>query len=362
MAEQAENPTPSGGDSIQERLESYLSPDEPKPQPEAAPQETKAEAAPESNDEPESDESDSESEPQLSLTDLAKYLGVDESALDLDELGALNLKTKVDGEEGKAKLSDLIASYQLKAHVDKESRAVAEQRRAFEAQASQYEQQIAARAQQVEDLANAAQHELNREFQNVDWQTLRVTDPAEYAASLQDYQARQAHINNIANQANQQRQQFSQRQQQDQGERVANNKQVSEQAMLENIPEWKDSATRGKEVTEVVSYMADDLKIPQNIPVSIDGISYSSFFQALNDGAFGHVPVVAFRKAMLYDRMQTSKTVMGKKVVSAPRLVKPGQAAPRNSNQTSVSNLRANVRKSGGKMGIEEYLLATGKV
>jgi len=28
----------------------------------------------------------------------------------------MNLKTKVDGEEGKAKLSDLITSYQLRAH------------------------------------------------------------------------------------------------------------------------------------------------------------------------------------------------------------------------------------------------------
>ena len=49
MEEQAENPTPSGGDSIQERLESYLSPDEPKkPQQEAeAQKETpQAEAAP----------------------------------------------------------------------------------------------------------------------------------------------------------------------------------------------------------------------------------------------------------------------------------------------------------------------------
>jgi hypothetical protein len=341
MAEQAENPTQSG-DSIQERLESYLSPDEPKkPQAEAQQETPQAEAAPETNDEPESDESDSESEPQLSTTDLAKYLGIDESLLDVDELGALNLKTKVDGEEGKAKLSDLIASYQLRAHVDKESRAVADQRKAFEAQVNEYHQQLAARAQQVEDLVAAAQHELNREFQNVDWQTLRVTDPAEYAASLQDYQARQAHINNIANQANQQRQQFSAKQQQDQAAFL----QEQAKALPTLIPEWSDPVVADKERGEIRDF-AISLGIPKD---DVDSISHAT-----------HVAIL--RKAMLYDRMQTSKTAMEKKVVSAPKLVKPGQTTPRNSNETSVNNLRANVRKSGGKLGVEEYLLATGKV
>lgn len=341
MTTQSENPTQSSGDSIQDRIEAYLSPEEPKPAAEAAPQ--AAEAAPTETPEvePSSDEGDHESEPQLSLTDLAKYLGVNETALDVDEAGALNLKTKVDGEEGKAKLSDLITSYQLRAHLDKETRAVAEQRKAIEAQSAWHEQQIAARARQVEDLTNAAQMELNREFQNVDWQTLRVTDPAEYAASLQDYQARQAHINNIANQANQHRQQFAAKQQQGHAAFL----QEQAQALPTLIPEWSDPVVADKERAEIRDF-ALNLGIAK---ADVDSISHAA-----------HVAVL--RKAMLYDRMQTSKTAMEKKVVSAPRLVKPGQTAPRNSNETSVRSLKASVQKSGGKMGIEEYLIATGKV
>lgn len=340
MTTQSENPTPSSGDSIQDRIEAYLSPEEPKPAAEAAePQEAAPTDTPEV--EPASDEGEQESEPQLSLTDLAKYLGVDETALDVDEAGALNLKTKVDGEEGKAKLSDLITSYQLRAHLDKETRAVAEQRRAIEAQNASYEQQLSARAQQVEDLANAAQMELNREFQNVDWQTLRVTDPAEYAASLQDYQARQAHINNIAAQAQAQRQGYTVQQQQKHEHFLKDQARV----LPTLIPEWNDPAVADKERAEIRDF-ALNLGISKT---DVDSISQAA-----------HVAIL--RKAMLYDRMQTSKTVMEKKVVSAPKLVKPGQTAPRNSNETSVRSLRANVQKSGGKMGIEEYLIATGKV
>lgn len=340
MTTQSENPTQSSGDSIQDRIEAYLLPEEPKP---AAEAEKPAEAAPTETpeDEPASDEGEQESEPQLSLTDLAKYLGVDETALDVDEAGALNLKTKVDGEEGKAKLSDLITSYQLRAHLDKETRAVAEQRKTIEAQNASYEQQLAARAQQVEDLANAAQMELNREFQNVDWQTLRVTDPAEYAASLQDYQARQAHINNIAGQAQAQRQQFTAKQQQDQIAFL----QEQAKALPALIPEWNDPVVADKERAEIRDFAL-------NLGVSkadVDSISQAA-----------HVAIL--RKAMMYDRMQTSKTAMEKKVVSAPKLVKPGHTAPRNSNETSVRSLRANVQKSGGKEGIEEYLIRTGKV
>lgn len=338
---QTENPTQSG-ESIQERLESLLSADEPQEENEAPQEEPTREAEPaEQEVETESDEGDEGNEPSLSLTDLAKYLKVDESLLDVDESGELSLKTKVDGTEGKAKLSDLLTSYQLRGHLDNQTRAVAEHQKALAQAAAQYEQQYQARVQQVEDLANAAQAELNREFQNVDWQTLRVTDPAEYAALIQDYQARQANIQNIAQTATQQRQQHEAMHQQQQAQTL----QAEFQALPQVIPEWSDKAVADREAAEIRTWALN-----QGIPkAEIDRVTRAA-----------HVAVM--RKAMLFDRMQESKSAVEKKVHSAPKLVKPGQTQPANSQETTLRSIKAQVQKSGGKQGITEYLLASGKV
>lgn len=338
---QTENPTQSG-ESIQERLESLLSADEPQEQQEASQEEPTSEAEPaEQEVETEDDEGNQDTEPSLSLTDLAKYLKVDESLLDVDESGELSLKTKVDGTEGKAKLSDLLTSYQLRGHLDNQTRAVAEQQKALAQYAAQQEAQVQARVQQVQDLANAAQMELNREFQNVDWQTLRVTDPAEYAALIQDYQARQAHINNIANNAAQQRQHYEAQQQHYMVETLK----AEAQALPTLIPEWKDPVVADKERTEIKEW-AINLGIPRE---EVEQVSKASY-------------VAVLRKAMMFDRMQSSKAAVEKKVHSAPKLVKPGQTQPANSQETNLRSIKAQVQKSGGKQGITEYLLASGKV
>lgn len=353
---QTENPTQSG-ESIQERVESFLSADEPQAENEAPQDEPNREAEPADTEEVETadDEGDEGSEPSLSLTDLARYLGVDESALDVDEAGQLNLKTKVDGQEGKAKLTDLLTSYQLRGHLDNQTRAVAEQQKAMQAQAAEMERAVQARVQHVQDLANAAQMELNREFQNVDWQTLRVTDPAEYAALIQDYQARQANISGVLQTAQQHRQQYDMQQAEAQKAMMNDLRTRSEQVIVEAIPEWSNPDVRKTEVTELAQTIRSEVE-------RFFGSEADRIMTEIDSGYYGPLPIIWARKAALYDRMQASKSVVEKKVHSAPKLVKPGQTQPANSQENTLRSIKAQVQKSGGKQGIAEYLLASGKV
>jgi len=341
MTTQADETIGTADDNIQERLEKYLSADEPQAKPEpAAPApeaEQGAEEVPEV--EPESDEGQAE-EPSLAVSDLAKYLGIDESALDVDESGELHLKTKVDGQEGKAKLQDLITSYQLRAHLDNETRAAAENRKALQAHAAQVEQTIQERLGYVENLTNAAQAELQREFQGIPWQELRVNDPGQYAAYLADYQERQAQINNIAQVAANERQQFENQR----TEQARQNRAEEAGKLLTVIPEWSDREVAIKENNETKAWA-----IKNGIPEQeYDGIPRAAYLGAL-------------RKAMLFDRMQGTKAAVEKRVIAAPKLVKPGQA-PSRGPDSNIRNLKAQIQKSGGKDGIVEYLLATGKV
>lgn len=353
------NPTAdNSGASIQDRLETLLSADEPQAQNEADAPEVEAQAEP-ADIEVEVDADEGEGagdEPSISLSDLSKYLGIDEQHLDVDEDGTVSIKTKVDGQEGKTKLKDLQTSYQLRQHLDNETRAVAEQHKAIQAHAQQVEQAIQERVQQVEGLANAAQEQLTREFNGIDWQMLRQTDPGEYSALYQDFQNRQAHINSIAQQAQQQRQQHEAQQLQQRDAMISDLYQRSVNVISESVPEWSDPEVKGKEISEIGQTLRSE------VTKFFGDKEADRIMNEINSGYYGPLPIILARKAMLYDRMQGSRAAVENKVRTAPKLVKPGQAVPSNSNESSLRNLKAKVQKSGGKQGIAEYLLASGKV
>lgn len=343
---QGENPTAGdSGASITERLESFLAAEEsPAPEPKAQPAELQADEPDTAEDppiEPDSGEQEEGQQPQLSTTDFAKVLGIDESALDLDDEGNAIIKTKIDGKEGTAKFADVLKSYQLQGHIDNKAREVAEQQKAIQARIAEVEQIAQARIQQVEGLAQVASQELMREYQSVDWQTLRATDPGEFAAKQAEFSARQAQLNQVFAQVEQSKAQQQQQQMQQYQALVAQ----EAQRLPELIPEWKDEAVAAKERQAIKEW-----GIKAGIP--------AEDLQSIGKAA--HVAVL--RKAMLYDQLQQSKAAVENKVRTAPKLVKPGQAQPVSRQQQTVQTLKQQVRKSGGKgSSVAEYLLATGK-
>ena len=106
-----ENPTAGdGGASITDRLERMLSA-ESEPAQEAQPQQVETPQA-EATDEPDEGVQQQDEPLQLTTSDLSKVLGLDESILDVGEDGTITVKTKIDGQEGVAKLKDLLADHQ----------------------------------------------------------------------------------------------------------------------------------------------------------------------------------------------------------------------------------------------------------
>jgi hypothetical protein len=332
------NPTPdNGGASTLDRLERYLAaqdaPDEPNP-------EESSDDSAQHDVKPDGDGQKSD-EPQLSTSDLAKLLGLDDGALDLDEEGSVKIKTKVDGIEGAAKLQDLIKSYQLQEHVDKKSRETAEREKAFQVKQQEAEQQFAQRIQYAEGLANIAAQQLMQEFQSVDWKALEAQDPGTAALWRQKFQEKQAHLRGVFHNIQQER--ANTQAKTDASTRESLQKEAERLPML--IPEWKDAALATKERAEIRDWA---IKAGYE-PSEIDGISKAH-----------HVAML--RKAMLADRLQSQKAEVENKVRKAPVLVKPGQPA-QNTQSQNLQNLKTAVRKSGGKGGsVAAYLLAAGKV
>jgi hypothetical protein len=348
-----ENPT--GGDagaSITDRLESFLSAGD-SPEPKQKAQQTDdgsdadaGDAGPDANaeatvDQPEGDGQGDGDGPQLSTSDLARVFGIDESTLDVDADGNAVIKTKIDGKEGAAKLTDILKSYQLQGHVDNQAREVAAQRQAIQQQAAQAEQAVRARLDQLDQTVELANSELMREFQGIDWQTLRATDAGEYSARLADFQARKNNLDSAAQRSQQERQQLEAQQNQ----QLQAFLQQERERVPTLIPEWKDAAVAAKEKTDITNW------------------ALKNGFDAGDLQAIVKAPAVAaLRKAMLYDQLQGSKAAIENKVRTAPKLVKAGQAQQVSREQQTVRTLKQNIRSSGGKTDdVVALLLATGK-
>jgi hypothetical protein len=57
--------------------------------------------------------------------------------------------------------------------------------------------------------------------------------------------------------------------------------------------------------------------------------------------------VLTLYKAMQYDKLQSSKPAVNKRVQEAPKVLKPGVSKPRDSNSEELKKLKARAKSSG---------------
>ncbi len=274
-------------------------------------------------------EGDTEEEITLEASQLAEYLGVDADAVDVTEDGELVLKTKIDGKEGRATLAELLKSYQLEGHVNQKSMQLSEDRKAFDAERETQKAQIAQELQQAKQLLEFAQNQTLAEYQNIDWQSLREQNPAEYAAMQQDYNARIQQIGQAMNGVGQQSQQVQQ-------QAFVQRRQKEAQMLLDKLPEWSDENVAQKETADVAKYLIGSGFSQQEVSTVVD-----------------HRAVIMARKAMLYDKMtaegEVKKEVAKKKVKKLPRVAKPGASKDKAQAKAEADKaIRQKVKRSGG--------------
>lgn len=348
-----DNPTADGGASVTERIEKILAGSEPKQEQRDIPQAAQGqESAPETpeveSEAPEGDEPEQSDETQLSLSDVAKILGVEESALDVDEDGTVKVKTKIDGKEGAAKFQELLKSYQLQGHVDARAREAAEMHRQAQERVQQFEAFAQSKAQEFATIYGAAEKLFVEEFGGINWDDLAKNDPIGYVEKQHAYNAKMQKLSQIGQAANQERQNFIQQQEYRKQQKLA-----SEMERLSTlVPEWKDEAVANTETKQLVSWL-------QSIGAHQETIA------AIHASEFADAALIkALRIGMLADANKSKAAVLQKMVKAAPKLVRPGQslnAAERNAE--TVKGLRQNLRKSGGSRdSFADLLMATGKV
>ena len=233
-------------------------------------------------------------------------------------------RVKAAGEEREVTLDELIKSYQLGTDYTKKSQAVAEERKAVEAERQRIEEakylrdQYAERLQVIEQMLNQ-----QPETENLDY--LKETDPIGYAVKVAELSQREKQLAQVrAEQAR-----IAEQQHREQQEQLGQVVQAESRKLAEVIPEYADpqkGETLRRELREF------GLKA---------GFSEQELANVYDSRA-----VLTLYKAMQYDKLQSAKPSITKKVNEAPKVIKSGVSQPRDGND-EVRKLKARAKETG---------------
>jgi hypothetical protein len=283
----------------------------------------------EEGSEQEQPESQSESNDSEAESEYIEAQAEDESEVEQDEgedeqEEPAKYRVKAAGEEREVTLDELIKSYQLGTDYTKKSQAVAEERKVVEAERQRIEEarylrdQYAERLQVIEQMLNQ-----QPETENLDY--LKETDPIGYAVKVAELSQREKQLAQVrAEQAR-----IYDQQQREQQEQLGQVVQAESRKLAEVIPEYADpqkGETLRRELREF------GLKA---------GFSDQELANVYDSRA-----VLTLYKAMQYDKLQSAKPGITKKVNEAPKVMKSGVSQPRDSSD-EMKKLKARAKQTG---------------
>lgn len=243
---------------------------------------------------------------------------------------------KVGGEEVDVTEQELLNGYQRQADYTRKSQALAEQRKANEAeiaQARQLRDQYAAALQQVEQIFTP--QDPGQEH----WDKLYESDPLEYVRARDQFRSQQEAFQKVISE----RQQLSQQQQAEMAQQREAHLAEQREEMMRRIPAWSDPDVFTKE-REALKTWANDAGITDE---EIAGITDARAVETL-------------RKAWLYDQLVADKAVKKKKAKPAPKVSRAGQ--PKGKADGQVRRKQAAMQKLSktGKLNdAVDYLLTS---
>ena len=265
----------------------------------------------ESNESEESDEEDDSDDQTWGAA-----LGIEEDKLSFDEDGNINgVNVKVNGKQSTVDMKELVTGYQSNKSYTEKSMALADERKTFEADRQQVQQDYNSKLENVESITNYLSNKLVSEFEGINWDQLRVENPAEYAAARQDYASRAQELKQAQEAVGQERQQQqAQNQQANQARQSTYLKSQFDELVTKN-PEWIDDTARSEAMTEIKQFAVNQYGFTMS---AFDTISDAKVVEVLKDAmAYRNgvktaatkkkKPVPKFRKSTRKSTKRTSK-------------------------------------------------------
>ena len=232
---------------------------------------------------------------------------------------------KAAGEEREVTLDELIKSYQLGTDYTKKSQAVAEERKVVEAERHAVQEAKAMRDQYAQQLGIIEQM-LNQpqEAENLDY--LKETDPIGYAVKVAEMSQKEKQLAQVRAQ----REYLSQQQEYDRQQQMKQMVAAESEKLVAVLPDFADPS-KGEAIRKDIRTYGKQL-----------GFSDDELANVFDSRA-----VLTLYKAMQYDKLQSAKPGITKKVSEAPKAIKPGVSKPRDSNSEEIRKLKSRAKSSG---------------
>jgi len=220
-----------------------------------------------------------------------------------------------------------------------------EAQQAWEAKQEEVRKQEEYLGQQVQQAGMAIQlmeQNLANEIKSIDWQTLRRDDPAEYAALIQDKEAKVRQMEQVKQGLGQQVQQLQEQSLQERSSSYQERLQAESQKLVDAIPEWSNSDRAATEQAELTDYLTKS------------GGYTSDEAGRIIDHRF----VLLARKAAAYDKLKKANPEKKKVVKIGKRTVKPGTRQTRTEQKSGYRDqMKQNLKKSGSVADFAKLLM-----
>lgn len=267
---------------------------------------------------------------------LASALGLPDDALAYDAEGNVVFNAVIDGAKQQVKMQDLVKSFQLEGHVNKKSMQLESDRREFETNRDKAYENLTQRITVANNMIGAVEQQLLSEFQGIDWNTLRATDPAEWAATRQYFTERAQYVESLKTQVGQGKNDLTAEQQKLQQDQYQQFMTAEVNKMIVDNPTWSDQAVMAKEVGEIGKFLFDKYGFkPEEVANHMD----------------------SRMMRMVRDVMKSSigkDTLKAKKIPdNVPKFRTPGQQNTNRRDTTKARQVKAQkdaIRKSGGSV------------
>ena len=277
------------------------------------------------------DGSDGQPEPQLEAneSEAESEESYDESEVEQEEAEELEepqkFRVKAAGEEREVTLDELIKSYQLGTDYTKKSQAVAEERKAVEAERHAVQEAKALRDQYAQRLEMMEQM-LRPQDETENLAYLKETDPIGYSVKVAEMVERDKQLNAVRAE----RERIAQQQEQERQQNLQRMVAEESQKLVAAVPEFADP-TKGEALRKDIRSFGKSL-----------GFSDQELASVYDSRA-----VLTLYKAMQYDKLMASKPEVTKKVAQAPKVMKPGVAQSRDTASEELKKLKARAKQSG---------------
>ena len=233
----------------------------------------------------------------------------------------------VNGEEHEVTFDELLRGYSRQSDYTRKTQELSNDRKQMEELQKQYNSEVstiqAERQQYMESLnqiiANSSAG-LDK-FSNVDWQSLKDTDPIEYVTKKEEFREAQEKVQSM-----QQEQYNAQHRHAEESKQLRSHILKEEHGKLSAaLPEWGEPEKQKKMATEIRDYASSQGFSAEEINSLVD-----------------HRSLLVLLKASKYDAMQKAD-VKSKKIKNKPRVIRAGKG--RSSGDESKSKRTARMRR-----------------